>query len=36
LIGKGFSAVTDNRLMKGLGTGIGAIGKGIGDIAGFV
>ena len=27
--------MTDNKLMKGLGSGIGAIGKGIGGLAGF-
>ena len=35
MIGKGFDAVTDNMLMKGLGAGVSAFGKGIGGLAGF-
>jgi len=35
LLGKGLNTITDNKLMKGLGSGIGFIGKGIGGLAGF-
>jgi hypothetical protein len=35
ILGKGLNAMTENKLMKGLGSGIGAIGKGIGGLAGF-
>ena len=33
---QGFNAVTDNKLMKGIGSGIGAIGGGINAIGGAV
>lgn len=35
LLGMGLNAVTDNVLTKGLTSGIGMIGKGIGGLAGF-
>jgi hypothetical protein len=35
ILGKGLNQITDNKLMKGLGSGIGMIGKGMSGLAGF-
>ena len=35
LLSKGFNAVTDNVVMKGFGTGMGALGGAISGLAGF-
>jgi hypothetical protein len=35
IIGKGMNHITDNKLTKGLASGIGFIGKGLGNLAGM-